>query len=144
MLRADGRRVVTEHCAICGCQLHRTKGTYARVEGRGHASKHHFVAERFFGRSNNRRRTQRNRIFADCPWGHESKWDLFCYECHELLLHNPVLLPEDIQRFSRLVRQRGLAEESKPLDAAMIGERIKLFREVISRGLAALLDGQRT
>jgi hypothetical protein len=43
---------MTEKCAICGCELHRIAGTYARptVEGRSHASKHHFVSERFFGR----------------------------------------------------------------------------------------------
>jgi hypothetical protein len=129
-----------DRCAICRCPLHRTKGTYATIEGRRHASKHHFVAERFFGRSNNRRGTQRERIFASCPWGHERKWGLFCFECHELLLHNPVLLPQDIQRFSQLVHQRGLSKDSKPEGSTMIAERIKLFHEVISRGLTALLD----
>jgi hypothetical protein len=65
---------------------------------------------------------------------------LFCYECHELLLHNPVLLPDDVHRFAELVRQRGLSEESKPHSAALIAERIKLFREVIANGLTALLQ----
>lgn len=48
---------MTEHCTICGCQLHRTPYTYAQstVQGRSHATKHHYVAERFFGRSANRR-----------------------------------------------------------------------------------------
>src|SRR5580765_5408156 len=88
---------MTEFCAICGCELHRTAGTYARAtrEGRSHATRHHFVAERFFGRSANRRSTQTDSIFAKCPWGIEGLSDVFCYECHEELLHNPVLLPDD-------------------------------------------------
>ena len=28
----------------------------------------------------------------------------YCYECHEELLHDPVLLPEDIRAFSELVK----------------------------------------
>jgi hypothetical protein len=40
---------MSEHCAICGCQLHR-QSSYAKptIEGGSHASEHHFVAERFF------------------------------------------------------------------------------------------------
>ena len=39
-----------ETCAVCGCELNRS-GNYAgtTTEGRSHASKHHFVAERFSG-----------------------------------------------------------------------------------------------
>jgi len=56
---------MSENCAICGCELHRTRDTYARatIEGRSHATKHHFVAERFFGRSSNRRGTRTEGIF---------------------------------------------------------------------------------
>ncbi len=134
---------MAERCAICGCLLHRTAGTYATVEGRAHASKHHFVAERFFGRSQNRRGTQRTPIFPKCPWGHERETGVFCYECHELLLHNPVLLPQDVDGFGEIVRRRGLAEdESKPETLEKIGKRIELFREVISRGIAALLEDE--
>ena len=45
-----------ENCAICGCQLHR-QGDYAKptIKGRSHATKHHFIAECFFGRSANRK-----------------------------------------------------------------------------------------
>jgi hypothetical protein len=50
---------MNERCAICGCELHRTRDTYARPtpEGRSHASVHHFVPERFFGRSRRPRGT---------------------------------------------------------------------------------------
>jgi len=74
-----------ERCAICDCVLHRTAGTYARptIEGRSHATKHHFVAERFFGRSSNRRGTVTDGVFTSCPWGHEGETAVFCYECHE-------------------------------------------------------------
>jgi len=133
-----------EHCMICGCRLHRTKNTYARatVAGRSHATKHHFVAERFFGRSTNRKGTKSPGVFSACPWGHEGKAAVFCYECHEELLHNPVLLPEDITRFSDLVRSRGLSEESKPEDRSKIAGRIALFRDVISCGLSVLHRGE--
>jgi len=131
---------MTERCAICGCQLHRTKDTYARptVEGRSHATKHHYVAERFFGRSTNRRGTKTEGMFPSCPWSHEGESVVFCYECHEELVHNPVLLPEDIARFAELVKQRGLSEEMKTESREPIAGRVALFHEVIARGLATL------
>jgi hypothetical protein len=64
----------------------------------------------------------------------------FCYECHEELLHNPVLLPNDISRFGQLARQRGLSEDTKPKNRGKIAQRIMLFHEVIARGLKALHD----
>lgn len=68
---------------------------------------------------------------------------MFCYECHEELLHNPVLLPEDIKRFAELVRYRQLAEEDKPTHRKKIAGRVELFHEIIARGLAALAkDGK--
>jgi len=133
---------VAEHCAICGCELHRTRNTYARatIEGRSGASKHHYVAERFFGRSSNRRGTKTQGVFTECPWGHEGESKIFCYECHEELLHNPVVLPEDIARFAELVRLRGLAEQVKTEDRSKISGRVALFHEVIERGLRMLLE----
>ncbi len=128
---------MNETCAICGCLLHRTKNTYASptVEGRSHASTHHYVPERFFGRSKNRRGTQREKIFENCPWSHERETAIFCYDCHEELLHNPVLLPEDIKRFADIVRSKGLSEDRKTESRQRIAGRIKLFHEVIHRGL---------
>src|SRR5947199_4947382 len=57
-------------CALCGCALIRKPGVYAlpTVEGRSHATKHHLVAERFFGRSANRKGEQRESVFTNCPW----------------------------------------------------------------------------
>jgi hypothetical protein len=135
---------MNERCAICGCQLHRTRDTYARptLEGRSHATSHHYVAERFFGRSSNRRGTKTEGMFPACPWGHERESVVFCYECHEELVHNPVLLPEDISRFAELVKQRGLAEEVKPDSRELIAGRVALFHEVIACGLASLLTGR--
>lgn len=137
---------MVEHCAICGCELHRTKGTYARpsVEGRSHATKHHFVAERFFGRSANRRGKLRERIFPTCPWGVEGQTEVFCYECHEELLHNPVLLPADVACLAELVQLRGYFEEHKSADRSRLGGRVQLLHEAIARGLAAVLNDERT
>ena len=131
-----------ERCAICNCRLHRIAGTYARhnPEGRSHATSHHFVAERFFGRSTNRKGTKTDGIFDTCPWGVEGKSAVFCYECHEELLHNPVLLPTDVAAFSRLVNLRGLSEEEKTQYRSRLGGRVKLLHEVIAAGLAALGD----
>jgi len=129
---------VDERCAICGCRLNRS-GEYARQtkRGRSHATRHHFVAERFFGRSANRKGTLAERVFAECPWGKEKHAGVFCYECHELLLHNSVLLSEDVKRFSALVRKLGLSEDDKPKDYALIAGRITLFHDVIARGLSS-------
>ena len=41
-----------ERCALCDCILHRGRDYAADTpSGRAHATHHHFVAERFFGRS---------------------------------------------------------------------------------------------
>lgn len=129
-----------ERCTLCGCSIHRD-GEYAEptIKGRSHATKHHFVAERFFGRSSNRRGETRERLFESCPWEAESKSAIYCYECHEELLHNPVFTPADMDRFARLVRARGLDEETKSVDRSRLAGRVKLFHEVIAVGLSALL-----
>ena len=129
-----------EHCAICGCRVHRD-GDYAQptILGRSHATAHHHVPERFFGRSSNRPGTKREAIFAECPWDHEGQSTVFCYECHEELVHNPVLLPSDIQRFAELAALRDLSETEKPEERKTIAGRIKLFHEVIAAGIENLL-----
>jgi hypothetical protein len=131
-------------CAICNCKLHR-EGDYAKptVKGRSHATEHHYVAERFFGRSANRRGTVRERLFAQCPWNLEGEKEIYCYECHEELLHNPVLLPSDVKRFADLVKQRGLDEAEKEMNRDKLAGRIMLFHEVISAGLNALEDSKK-
>ena len=140
LLRGRGRRIIMiEYCEICGCQLHRTAGTYARpsVKGRSHATGHHYVPKRFFGHSKNRAETVAG-IFKECPWNAEGKTGVFCYECHEELLHNPVLLPEDIGCFRALVECRGLSESTKPGERDKIAGRIQLLHEVIANGLEAM------
>ena len=127
-------------CAICNCSLHRKKGTYANPspEGRSHASRHHFIPERFLGRSKNRRGTQRKGIFHESPWGHEKETVVFCYDCHEELLHNPVLFPYEIKRFADLVALSGLSEINKTDSKEGIAGRIILLQKVIDRGLEAM------
>ncbi len=63
---------------------------------------------------------------------------MLCYECHEELIHNPVFLLQDIERFAALVKARGLSEENKSNDRSKIAGRIKLLREVIDAGLHSL------
>jgi hypothetical protein len=126
-------------CAICGCNIHRN-GDYAKPtpKGRSHATSHHYVPERFFGRSKNRPREQRERIFEKCPWDFERKRGEFCYECHEELLHNPIFLPHQIVGFAELVKKQGLNEENKPDDREKIAGRIQLLQKVVARGIEAL------
>jgi hypothetical protein len=98
------------------------------------------VAERFFGRSKTSKR-QRKRIFSknNFPWPDaEGKFGVLCFECHEELLHNPVFLPVDINRFAKLVKQMKLNESKKPQNKDKIAERIVLLHEVIEKGLEAL------
>jgi hypothetical protein len=130
-----------ERCALCNCIL--TRGNfYAKptIEGRAHAKEHHYIAERFFGRSANRPSKQREPILAEDPWEMECKTGIFCYECHEELLHNPVFLPEDIQRFRYLVHLRGLGEENKTESREKIAGRIQLLHEIIERGICRTLE----
>ncbi len=129
-----------EHCAICNCRLHR-RGRYAEPtpEGRAHATAHHVVPERFFGRSRNRRGTQRDRLFPRCPWGYERRTALLCYDCHEELVHNPVFLPEDLAAFKELALSRGLSETRKSASRKKLARRVILLHEVIALGLQSLL-----
>lgn len=124
-----------EHCAICGCELHREVNTYAQdsIAGRSHATNHHYVAKRFFIRKNNT-----CEIFQNSPWNINKKITLLCYECHEELLHNPVLLPEDICRLHELVKKKKLSEKIKSKDRKKIAGRVKLFHEIISKGILSL------
>src|ERR1035437_5754466 len=71
-----------ESCILCGCKVHRS-GEYATktLTGRSHATFHHYVAERFFGRSQNRKGTLHVPIFTSCPWDLEKKGEIYCYEC---------------------------------------------------------------
>jgi hypothetical protein len=52
-MKDEYMRPMAEHCALCGCDLHRTPGEYANatIEGRSGATKHHCGAQRFFRRS---------------------------------------------------------------------------------------------
>ena len=136
---ARRRFQLSEQCSLCGCPIHRA-GDYAKptTKGRSHATAHHFVAERFYGRTKNRPGEQRERILEPDPWQLEGSYTVFCYECHEELLHNPVFLPHDIEAFSQLIKARGLDEEAKPEDRKKIAGRIQLLNEVIHRGLLAL------
>jgi hypothetical protein len=133
--------VAQERCLICECQLHR-QGGYGvpTAKGRSHASAHHFVPERFFGRSKTRRGEQRDRLLALSPWGHEGETGVFCYECHEELLHNPVLLPEDLAVLRELVRLRGLTEDLKPESREKLASRVMLFHEAVALGIRELLS----
>jgi hypothetical protein len=106
--------------------------------GRSHATKHHYVAERFFGRSGNRPGEIREPVFTVCPWGLEGETETFCYECHEELLHNPVFTLGDIVRFAQLVRAHGLDETEKTESREKLAGRIRLLHEVIDAGLRSI------
>lgn len=133
---------MSQHCELCGCQLHRGRGTYAEatVEGRSHATEHHYVADRLYGKKANGKVTKHTPVFAagDWPEGDAFPTGTFCYECHEELLHNPVLLRDDVAEFAELVRARGLDEEQKPEGREKLAGRVRLLHECIRVGIAAL------
>ena len=124
-----------ERCAICGCIVHRS-GEYAKptIKGRSHATKHQYVAKRFPSHS-----TADEPIFDTSPWRVEQDGDIFCYECHEELLHNPVFLPADIESLAKLVKFMGLNERDKTASRRKLSGRIKLLHEVIETGIKSLL-----
>lgn len=133
------KKPANEVCAICGCPLHRSGNYASESVGRDHATRSHFVAERFFGRSSNRPGTVATPLFEECPWNLEGQSAVMCYECHEVMLHNPVILPADIQQFAELVRRRGFDETEKTQDRSKLVGRIRLFQEVIAAGIQAVL-----
>jgi hypothetical protein len=57
-------------------------------------------------------------------------------------VHNPVILPEDIQRYARLIALRGFAEQTKNEGRSLIGGRIRLLQEVIAKGIEVLLAAE--
>jgi hypothetical protein len=134
----------SNECAICGCKLH-SGGEYATptIEGRSHATNHHYIAERFLGRSANRKGEQRKGIFTESPWKLDNATGQFCYDCHEELLHNPVFLPQDIAGVSELVIRRGLSEIEKTESREKLGRRIQLLHEVLQRGIKELLKDKK-
>jgi hypothetical protein len=73
-----------------------------------------------------------------CPWGPEKQATVYCYECHEALIHNPVLLPGEVQAFAELVKIRGLNEDDKPSEKDKIARRVMLLHEVLATGLFTL------
>jgi len=127
------RRQEIERCAICGCRLNRG-GEYGDPS---HASGHHYVARRFF------KKKKDDPIFKNCPWTLEKPIEIFCFDCHEQLLHNPVLLREDIERFRKLVELKGLSQSEKEPSRDKIAGRIKLLHKVIAAGLEALLVAEK-
>jgi hypothetical protein len=128
-----------ESCAICGCPVHRSaEDAQLSIAERSYAAKHHYVPERLFGLVANRRGANSEGMFGDSPWGREDQATVYCGECHEELIHNPVLLPADVRAFAELVRNRGLSEEDKPEKRDKIAGRVMLLHEVIAAGLFAL------
>lgn len=70
-----------------------------------------------------------------CQKGTKAKPLSSATNCHEELLHNPVLLPEDVERLSEVVKARCIGEEAKEESLNKLAERIKLFHEIIDKGL---------
>jgi len=68
----------------------------------------------------------------------EGECDVFCYECHEILLHNPVFTRENILDFADLVNQKQLNEVQKTRSNEKLRGRVRLLHEVIELGLRAL------
>ena len=91
--------------------------------------------ERFFRRASDRPGAATDGLFDTCPWGQEKQAAVCCWECHEELMRNPVLLPGDMQAFAELVRKRGLGEDDKPETKDKIAGRVLLLHEVIATGL---------
>ena len=65
---------------------------------------------------------------------------VFCYECHEELLHNPILYPDDLSALARLFALRGADESGgKPPGRQKLAKRILVLHEVVSEGIREAL-----
>jgi len=132
-----------ERCALCRCLVHRTRGTYATDthEGRSHATGHHLVPQRFLGKSATRRKKgPRTAILRPDTFPTPGELLVFCYECHEELLHNPMLLEEDIRRLAELFELSEASEpDGKPFEKVRLARRIEIFHNTIAEGVRCLL-----
>ena len=129
-----------EDCEICGCRVTRGPGYgEANSVGRSHASRHHLIPQRFLGGPGAGRTEDRSPLFSHSPWGHEDDCAVLCYDCHEELLHNPVLLHEQIETLAALCRLRGCNETDKTEDRSPLAARVQLLHEAIALGLEELL-----
>ena len=72
------------------------------------------------------------------PWELEGKSEVFCYECHEILLHNPVFTPENIVSFAELVSLNKLDEQIKTDSVDKLAKRVELLQKVIEHGIRKL------
>ena len=125
-----------EKCEICGCQLTSKQDTYGQdtLAGRAHQTKHHNIAKRFYGQQNGRKPIFKKKDRTGNGWNVTR----CCFECHEELLHNPILTSKNIKTLSTLVKKTGSGERRKPEDKKRIANRILLFHAVIDTGLEAL------
>jgi len=125
-------------CAICGCPLHRTAGTYAKptADGRSHATDHHCVPKRFLS-DKNTKGEKRGPVLTDRHWAEKgSQTVTLCYDCHEELLHNPILLEEDVKHLRQIMDNKGCTETHKTEgDYKCIANRVRIFHEIIKAGI---------
>lgn len=124
---------------------------YARpnLEGRSHATRYHYVAERFFGRSSNRNGKIREPNFSSCPWGVEKRIALISLNpggstvspdrlCRWLLLSpdrlpsNQLVMTQELIANMLGVRREGVTEAAGKL------EKLGVIR--YARGRITVLD----
>lgn len=68
---------------------------------------------------------------------------MFCYDCHEELLHNPVLLPKDIEKLALLVKLKKYSEKGKTNSKNELAGRIKLLQEIIQKGIDKIISDEK-
>ena len=129
-----------ERCRLCGCRVHRG-GPYAAptIEGRSCASEHHLCGRALPWALENLTWRPACQDFRNVSVGIRRKVAVYCYECGEKLLHNPVIIEADIERFAQLVRLRALNEDAKPAARQKMVGRIRPLYEVIDAGLSVLI-----
>ena len=129
------------NCGLCGCVI-QNNGGYAEptVDGRSHRTKHHYVAERFFGRSNNRRGEIREGIFSVEELDIKPKFGEYCYDCHEELLHNPIILKSEMDKLAEIFKIIGANEDVKTERKDKLKQRIITLKEVIRKGIDICLS----
>lgn len=54
------------------------------------------------------------------------------------MLHNPVILPEDIDRLATIIRAKGLNEDTKSDSKDKLAARIMLLQDIIHKGIDAV------
>ena len=96
----------TDHCMLCGIEFTKT-GVYATKSGQHKRGEHHLIPKRF-----EKNGISQVSLAKKLNVGTRDFEPVYlCYECHEVLLLNPVFTTEMIKELSPLIKGKSLEDK---------------------------------